>query len=93
MFDVWTFGRRSARKRPGWADESKGSVMKKLGSVSLMTSVALVGLMFGSAARAQIRGAVADYDAAMQTLLLDVTRAYADVRQAQSTSSPDGTSC
>lgn len=47
-------------------------------------------LIFGSgrvlastrAARAQIRGAVADYDLAMQTLLLDVTRAYADVRQA-----------
>jgi len=34
-------------------------------------------------ARAQIRGAVADYDQATQTLLLDVTRAYADVRQAQ----------
>ncbi len=34
------------------------------------------------AARAQIRGAVADYDGALQTLLLDVTRAYADVRQA-----------
>jgi outer membrane protein len=32
------------------------------------------------AARAQIRGAVADYDNALQTLLLDVTRAYADVR-------------
>lgn len=48
-------------------------------------------LLFGSgrvlastrAARAQIRGAVADYDFALQTLLLDVTRAYADVRQAQ----------
>jgi outer membrane protein len=48
-------------------------------------------LLFGSgrvlastrAARAQIRGAVADYDQALQTLLLDVTRAYADVRQAQ----------
>lgn len=47
-------------------------------------------LVFGSgrvlgttrAARAQIRGAVADYDLATQTLLLDVTRAYADVRQA-----------
>ncbi len=47
-------------------------------------------LLFGSgrvlastrAARAQIRGAVADYDFALQTLLLDVTRAYADVRQA-----------
>jgi outer membrane protein len=35
------------------------------------------------AARAQIAGAVADYDLAFQTLLLDVTRAYADVRQAQ----------
>ena len=35
------------------------------------------------AARAQIAGAVADYDDALQTLLLDVTRAYADVRQAQ----------
>jgi len=35
------------------------------------------------AARAQIRGAVADYQLAQQTLLLDVTRAYADVRQAQ----------
>jgi outer membrane protein len=34
------------------------------------------------AARAQIRGAVADYDNTLQTLLLDVTRAYADVRQA-----------
>lgn len=48
-------------------------------------------LVFGSgrvlastrAARAQIRGAVADYDFALQSLLLDVTRAYADVRQAQ----------
>lgn len=48
-------------------------------------------LLFGSgrvlastrAARAQIAGAVADYDFALQTLLLDVTRAYADVRQAQ----------
>jgi outer membrane protein len=47
-------------------------------------------LLFGSgrvlastrAARAQIRGAVADYEGAVQTLLLDVTRAYADVRQA-----------
>jgi outer membrane protein len=35
------------------------------------------------AARAQIAGAVADYDNALQTLLLDVTEAYADVRQAQ----------
>jgi outer membrane protein len=35
------------------------------------------------AARAQIRGAVASYDGAMQQLLLDVTAAYADVRQAQ----------
>lgn len=33
------------------------------------------------AARAQIEGAVATYDGAAQTLLLDVTRAYADVRQ------------
>lgn len=33
------------------------------------------------AARAQIAGAIADYDLALQTLLLDVTRAYADVRQ------------
>lgn len=33
-------------------------------------------------ARAQIRGAVADYDASMQALLLDVTGAYADMRQA-----------
>lgn len=32
-------------------------------------------------ARAQIRGAIADYAQAEQTLLLDVTRAYADVRQ------------
>lgn len=48
-------------------------------------------LLFGSGrvlastrgARAQIRGAVADYDLVTQTLLLDVTRAYADVRQAQ----------
>ena len=34
-------------------------------------------------ARAQIAGAVADYDNTIQSLLLDVTRAYADVRQAQ----------
>lgn len=48
-------------------------------------------LLFGSgrvlastrAARAQIAGAVADYEGARQTLLLDVTRAYADVLQAQ----------
>lgn len=48
-------------------------------------------LVFGSgrvlastrAARAQIRGAIANYDLVLQTLLLDVTRAYADVRQAQ----------
>ncbi|HRE45109.1 MAG TPA: TolC family protein, partial [Terricaulis sp.] len=33
-------------------------------------------------ARAQIRGAVASYDSALQQLLLDVTSAYADVRQA-----------
>jgi outer membrane protein len=35
------------------------------------------------AARAQIRGAVADYDGTLQQLLLDVARAYADVRQTQ----------
>jgi outer membrane protein len=54
-------------------------------------SVSASQLLFGSgrvlastrAARAQIRGAVADYDTLLQTLLLDVTRAYADVRQAQ----------
>ena len=48
-------------------------------------------LLFGSgrvlastrAARAQIAGAVADYELAQQTLLLDVKRAYADVSQAQ----------
>ena len=48
-------------------------------------------LLFGSgrvlastrAARAQVAGAVADYELAQQTLLLDVTRAYADVRQNQ----------
>ncbi len=34
------------------------------------------------AARASIRGAVADYDFAVQQLLLDVTVAYANVRQA-----------
>lgn len=46
-------------------------------------------LLFGSgrvlastrAARAQIAGAAADYELARQTLLLDVTRAYANVRQ------------
>ena len=54
-------------------------------------SVGASQLLFGSgrvlastrAARALIRGAVADYDLTLQTLLLDVTRAYADVRQAQ----------
>jgi outer membrane protein len=54
-------------------------------------SVSASQLLFGSgrvlastrAARAQIRGAVADYDQTLQTLLLDVTRAYADVRQSQ----------
>ena len=48
-------------------------------------------LLFGSgsvlastrAARAEIRGAVADYDLSLQTLLLSVVSAYADVRQAQ----------
>lgn len=35
------------------------------------------------AARAEIRGAVADYDQTLQQLLLDVTSAYADVRRAQ----------
>ncbi|MBL8530375.1 MAG: TolC family outer membrane protein [Hyphomonadaceae bacterium] len=47
-------------------------------------------LLFGSGsvlastrgARAQIRGAVANYDLATQSLLLDVTSAYANVRQA-----------
>jgi outer membrane protein len=34
-------------------------------------------------ARAQIRGAVANYDQTLQQLLLDVTAAYANVRQAQ----------
>jgi outer membrane protein len=54
-------------------------------------SVGASQLLFGGgrvmastrAARAQIQGAVADYDGILQTLLLDVTRAYADVRQAQ----------
>jgi outer membrane protein len=48
-------------------------------------------LLFGSgrvmattrAARAEIRGAVADYDLAQQNLLLDVASAYAGVRQQQ----------
>jgi outer membrane protein len=48
-------------------------------------------LLFGSGrvisstrlARAQIRGAVADYDFAAQSLLLNVATAYANVRQAQ----------
>lgn len=48
-------------------------------------------LLFGSgrvlastrAARAQIAGATADYEGARQQLLLDVTSAYANVRQAQ----------
>lgn len=48
-------------------------------------------LLFGSgrvlastrAARAQIAGATADYEGARQALLLDVTTAYANVRQAQ----------
>jgi outer membrane protein len=35
------------------------------------------------AARGEIRGAVADYDQALQSLLLDVTTAYADMIQAQ----------
>lgn len=48
-------------------------------------------LVFGSgrvlastrSARAQIRGGVADYDLALQNLLLDVTSAYANVQQTQ----------
>ncbi|MEZ5996825.1 MAG: TolC family outer membrane protein [Hyphomonadaceae bacterium] len=61
-------------------------------STETWTSSANVSqLLFGSgrvwaatrAARAQIAGALADYELARQTLLLDVTRAYADVRQAQ----------
>lgn len=35
------------------------------------------------AARAEIRGAVADYNQALQSLLLEVTSAYADMMQAQ----------
>lgn len=54
------------------------------------TSANASQLVFGSgrvlastrAARAQIRGAEAGYDLVLQNLMLNVTRAYADVRQA-----------
>ncbi len=55
------------------------------------TSASASQLLFGSGrvlastrqARAQIAGAIADYDGARQDLLLDVASAYADVREAQ----------
>lgn len=67
-----------------------GTAITNPASESWSGSASASQLLFGSgrvlsstrAARAQIRGAVADYDFALQTLLLDVTRAYADVRQA-----------
>lgn len=60
--------------RENWSGSASGSQLL-FGGGRVMAST--------RAARAQIRGAVADYDNARQTLLLDVTRAYADVRQAQ----------
>jgi len=56
MLEFSTFGApRGAQPAGEWAAESKGSVMKKLGSVSLMTSVAVVGLMIGGTANAQVQ--------------------------------------
>jgi outer membrane protein len=51
------------------------------GSQLLFASGRIIGTT--RAARAEIRGAVADYNQALQTLLLDVTSAYAGMLQAQ----------
>jgi outer membrane protein len=51
------------------------------GSQLLFASGRIIGTT--RAARAEIRGAVADYDQGLQQLLLDVTSSYADVLQAQ----------
>jgi outer membrane protein len=51
------------------------------GSQLLFASGRIIGTT--RAARAEIRGAVADYDQALQQLLLDVSSAYADMMQAQ----------
>src|SRR5262249_51289650 len=58
----------------GWSASADGSQLL-FGSGRVLAST--------RAARAQIRGAVADYDETTQELLLAVTTAYADVRQQQ----------
>lgn len=76
----------------GWSDRDSDNPLLETGrNESWSSSANLSQLLFGSgrvlagtrAARAQIAGAVSNFELARQTLLLDVTRAYADVRQAQ----------
>lgn len=73
------------------ANESDNPVLDTPARETWSASAGASQLLFGGgrvlastrAARAQIRGAVADYDQTLQQLLLDVTSAYASVRQAQ----------
>ncbi|GAM98235.1 type I secretion outer membrane protein tolC precursor [alpha proteobacterium U9-1i] len=72
-------------------ERSDGTPITDPASESWSSSASASQLLFGSgrvlastrAARASIRGAVADYDLALQNLLIDVTSAYANVRQSQ----------
>jgi outer membrane protein len=67
---------RASSDAPGLATENWNA---RAGASQLLFGGGRV-LASTRAARAQIRGAVADYDNAVQNLLIDVTRAYADVR-------------
>lgn len=60
--------------REGWSGSASASQLLFAGGRVLAST---------RAARASIQGAVADYDSALQNLLLDVTTAYATVRQSQ----------
>jgi outer membrane protein len=71
--------------------DSDNALLERDSSETWSASANVSQLLFGGgrvlastrAARAQIAGAVADYELAQQTLLLDVTRAYADVLQGE----------
>lgn len=67
---------------PGIDTESSETWSGSVGGSQLLFSGGRV-VATTRAARALITGAVADYDNTLQSLLLDVATAYADVRQAQ----------
>ena len=81
----------SAANRYGGTSSSSSSTVSNGSSSDWDGSANVSQLLFASgrvlgttrSARAQIEGAVADYDQVNQQLLLDVVGAYADVRQAQ----------